>query len=127
VRALAEDEAAPAHEFEDVVARLHDLTLEGLAAAHQVTDPLIGLGRNVDEHEPIVAEVARDLDGIAAIGLAMLARPARDERGGAELARHVPLRERALEHVAGPGCFVARAGLTVTLEPLEPAADLPES
>jgi proline iminopeptidase len=99
VGAVAIDEAAPAHELQDVVTRLDDLALEGLAAAHEIPDPLVGLGRDVDEDEPVV--------GIATVGLTVLTRSTRDERWGSEFAVDTPLGERALQHVACARSLVA--------------------
>jgi len=123
---LAEDEAPPAHELEDVVAALDDLALEGFAAANQVTDSFVISGGDVDQDEAVVAEVAADLDGIAAIGLSALPGTAGDERGSGEVALDAPLEERALEDVAGAGGFVAGADGALSLEALEIAADLVE-
>jgi hypothetical protein len=74
VRTFAEDEAPAAHELENVVARLDDLALEGLAAADEVADAFVGFGGDGDQDESVVAKVARDLDRVAAIGLAMFTR-----------------------------------------------------
>jgi len=100
MRAVAIDEPTAAHEFEDVVAGLDDLALEGLSTADQVADPLILFGRDVDEHEASVAEVLGDLDGIAAIGLAVLAGSRGHERGSGKLTREAPVDEGAVKHVS---------------------------
>jgi len=63
------------------VARLDDFALEGFSAADQITDPLILLGGDVDEHEATVPEILGDADGIAAIGLAVLTGSRGHERG----------------------------------------------
>jgi hypothetical protein len=124
VRAFAVDEPAAAQELEDVVAGLDDLALEGLSAADQVADPLVVFGRNVDEDEAVVAEVAGDLDGITAIGLAVLTGSGRDERGSGELTRDAPVGESALKHVPCSGSFVAGAGRSFGGEALEVPAQL---
>ena len=97
VRALAIDEAAAAHELEDVVAGFDDLALEGLAAADQVAHALVGLGGHLDEDETVVSEVTADLDGVTSVGFAALARALWDERRCRQFAGHTPLREGALE------------------------------
>ena len=124
VLALAEDEPAPAHELEDVVAGLDDLALEALAAADEVTDPLVGFGGDVDEHEALVAEVAGQLDGVTPVGLAMLAGPPRDQRGRGEMAFDAPLGEGALQDVAGTGGLIAGAHRALGLQALEVATQL---
>jgi len=123
---LSEDEAPPAHELEDVVAALDDFALEGLAASDQVADALVLFGGDVDENEAVVAEVAADLDGIAAVGLAALARSAGNERGSGEVALNAPLEEGSLEDVAGARGLVACTHCAPRLQPLEVAADLVE-
>jgi hypothetical protein len=123
---LAEDESPPAHEFEDIMAALDDLALEGLAASNQVPDSFVLLGGDVDQDEAVVTEVTADLDGIAAVGLAALPGTARDERGSGEVALDAPRGEGALEDVAGAGGFVAGADGALSLEALEIAADLSE-
>jgi len=106
------------------VARLEDLALEALTAAHQVANALVLLGGDVDEDQAIIAEVAPDLDGIAAVGLAVLPRPTRNERGRGEVALDAPLGQRTLEHVAGAGGLVAGPNGTLRLEALEVATQL---
>src|SRR5690606_4109765 len=106
VRSLAVDEAPPAKELEDVVTGLEDLALEGLPAPDEVSYAFFLFGRDVDEDEAVVAEVASDLDGVAPIGLAMLARSAWNEGGSGELARDARLEEHSLKNVAGTGCLV---------------------
>ena len=54
-------------------------------------------------------EVLGDLDGIAAIGLAVLAGSRGHERGSGELTREAPVGEGALEHVSCAGRLVAGA------------------
>jgi len=123
---LTEDEAPAAHELEDVVAALDDLALEGLAASDQVANALVLFGGDVDEDEAVIAEVAADLDGIAAVGLAALAGPAGNERGSGEVALDAPLEEGSLEDVAGTRGLVAGTHRALRLQPLEVATDLVE-
>jgi hypothetical protein len=79
VLTLTKHEPTPAHEFQNVVTRLEDLTLEALPAAHEVPYPFVVFGRDVDQDQAIIAEVARDLDGVASVGLSVLARAAWNE------------------------------------------------
>lgn len=44
-----------------------------VADALQFSDAFVGLGGDVDEDEPTTTEVANELDGVAPVGLAMLA------------------------------------------------------
>ncbi len=85
-----------------------------------------GFGRDVDQHQAAVAEVTRELDGVASIGLSMLAGAAWDQRRRGEVARDAPLCEGALEHVAGTRSFVACADGAFGLQALNVAADLLE-
>ena len=92
-----------------VVAGLHDLALEGLSAADEVADLLVGLGRDVDEDEAIIAIIAGELDGVPAIGLVVVTGPAGDQGGRGQVADDTPLGEGALEDVTGAGGLVAGA------------------
>lgn len=56
-----------------------DLALEGLKAADEVTDLLLGLGWDVDEDQPIVTNVTGDFDSVAPISLPVLAGSAGDQ------------------------------------------------
>jgi len=89
----------------------------------RVPDPLVLFGRDVDEHEPVVAEVLSDLDCVAAIGLSVFARARGHERGSGKLARDAPVSERPLEHVSGAGGLVAGANGTLGRETLEVTAE----
>jgi hypothetical protein len=101
VLTVTEDQPAPAHELEDIVARLHDLALKAFAAADQVADLLVLFGGGVNQNEAIVSEVTGDLDRVPTVGLPMLARSPRDQRRCRQMALDVPLDEGTLEHVAG--------------------------
>lgn len=107
------------------MAGLDDLALEGLAATDQVPDPLVLLGGNMDEDEAVVSEVPRDLDSIAAIGLAVLSGARRDQGGSGELAGEAPIGEGALKHIAGARCFIAGADGTLGTKAFEIPAELP--
>ena len=124
MHAVAIYESAPTHELQDVVARFHDLALEGLAAANKVADPLVLLGGDVDKDEPMVAEVTGDLDGVAPISLAMFTRTTRNQRWGGQVAFDAPLGERALEHVASTRGLIADADAALGEQALEVAANL---
>jgi hypothetical protein len=67
VGAVAVDEPAPGQELEDVVARLEDLALEGLPAADDVADALLGRGGNPDRRELAGAVVAGEVGGVALV------------------------------------------------------------
>src|SRR5436190_7055548 len=80
VRPLAEHEAAPREELEDVVARLEDLALEGLAAPHDIADALVRFAGTPDGHEFPGPIQAREIDGVAFVVLALDPRPLGDQQ-----------------------------------------------
>ena len=115
VGALAEDEAPPGEELEDVMPRLQDLALERLSAPDDIPHALLGLARDPHHGELSGAKEAGEVGRVALVMLALHPGSLRDEGGGDDLARIPPLLERAVQHVARPACLVARAEVSVCL------------
>jgi hypothetical protein len=112
--------AAASEEFEDVMARLEDLALERLAAAHDVADAFVGFARNPDGDELAGAIEPRQVGRVALVMLALDAGPLRNERRGDDVARVSPLLQRSMQDVAGAAGFVAGVDLAVVCHPVDP-------
>lgn len=80
-----ETKAAAGEELEDVGARFQKLALEGVAAAHDGADPLLGCCGNMHRRKPARAKAARELCCVAFGMRARAAGPLGDERGGDHL------------------------------------------
>src|SRR5688500_1986541 len=124
VGAVAVDEPAPGQELEAVVARLEDLALEGLPAADDVTDALLGLGGNPDWRELAGAVIAGEVGGVALVVFPLDARALRDEGGREHVAGVAPLPERAVQDVSGATGLAANAELAVPRHPVEEPLEL---
>ncbi len=79
VGAVSEDEAPSAQELQDVVSGLQDLALEGLAAADEVPNPLPGFAGNPEPDQQSGPVLHRELDGVEAVMLPVVAGPGEDE------------------------------------------------
>ncbi len=77
VSPLAKYEATPGEELEDVVARLEDLALKRLTAAHNVTHSLVALARDSHDDELTRSIIPREIRGIPLIVFALHAGPFR--------------------------------------------------
>src|SRR6476661_2372485 len=109
VRALAVDEPAPGEELEDVMARLENLALEGLAAAHDIAHPLLGLAGNANRGELAGAVEPGEVGRIALVVFPLDARPLWDERWRDHVARVPPLAQRSVQHVSSAAGLVTNA------------------
>ena len=124
VVSIPEDQATAPEELEDVVAGLQDLALEGLAAADQVADPLLGLGGDADGDEQPAPMLACERDGIESVVLATVARAGGNQGRGDDLAGLPPSLDGAVKNVAGPAGFLAAVEFTVFSHPSEEAPEL---
>src|ERR1700754_2360771 len=100
VRSGAKHEASPREKLEDVMARLENLALERLPAAHHVAHLLLGLARDPDRRELAGAVEAREFTRVALVMLALHTWPFRNEGRGDDVARISPLTERPVQYVA---------------------------
>ena len=126
VRALAVDEPAAGEEFQDVVPRLEDLPLEGLAAADDVAHALLGLARNAHRGELAGPIEPRQLGGVIPIVLALDPGPLGNERRRDDVAGVPPLAHRPVNHIARPARLVAGAEFSLARRAIEPALELRE-
>src|SRR5436189_4439087 len=124
VRALAIDEAAAREEFENVVARFQNLSLEGLATSHDVAHPLLRLGGDADRRELAGAIEPRQVGRITLVVLPLDARTLRNERRRDHLTRVAPLAERAMKDIARATRFIATSQLALAREATEIAFEL---
>jgi hypothetical protein len=89
--ALAVDETAPREKFQNVVPRLEDLSLEGLAAADHIADAFFGRGGDAHCGEFTRAIEPRELRRVVLVVFSLHARLDRDERGRDDVTRIAPL------------------------------------
>jgi hypothetical protein len=87
------------------------IALGGQARAHQVTQRLVRRIGHPHRGQIPRAEAARELRGIASIGLDPIAGFHRYHRRGHHLAAHAQLRELPVQHVAGGPRLVAHPQL----------------
>ena len=125
VGALAEDEASASKKREDIEPGLEDLALEGFAAAHPVADSFLLLPRDVNQHQAVVAEATSELDDVAASRFAVLTGWAGDHGRSCQLIADAPIKEHALQDVAGARGFLTNARGFPSPWSLEVALDAP--
>src|SRR5258708_2137995 len=126
VGALAIDEAAPREELEDVVPRLENLPLEGLAAANDIAHALLSLARNADRCEFTGTIEPRQFGRIVPVVLPLHPWPFGNQGRRDDVARIAPFPHRAVQDVAGAAGLIAGAKLALTRRPVEPALQLHE-
>jgi len=97
----------------------------GLAGAAEVAKGFVLDGRDVDGVEVTRAQQARQLDGVAPVGLDAISWPFWDERGGDDQARDPTPGEKAMEKIAARSGFVSYdEAIGLGLEPADEPVDV---
>jgi hypothetical protein len=96
-----------------------DIPLTILAASHEIPHRFLRFVGHVNRRQFSGAKQPDELDGVPAIGLDPLARPARCQRGGDDLALHLTRRDLPVEVIPRDPRFVARPDRPLPRQPLE--------
>jgi hypothetical protein len=121
---LTEHEPAPPEEFQNVVARTKNLSLEALPAPDQVPDPFFRRRRDVDGDQFPCPVQTCQVNGIATVMLPMLSWSNRRQGGSHYITVNTPGRELVVQYVASTASLVTTLHLSSAAPPLEEPSEL---
>jgi hypothetical protein len=124
VLAIVEDAAVPEQELQHAMALAHDVLAQVLAAADDIANGFLRIGRDADGCELSRPVQTGHLRCITPVGLDSITRADGDQRGRDHIARDLHRRELPVDRVAAATGLVARAHVPLLSQSAEQAPDL---